>query len=76
MSNRFRGSCQERALSPECQDRVLSIMEPFMHVGFLDKVRAGRSSNLNESLRKLFWSFVSKTTAFDLCAFGNKSRSN
>ena len=55
-----------RALSSDCKGRVLKILEPYMEVEFLDKVKEGRTSNLNESLHSLIWCHVSKTVAIDL----------
>ena len=37
-----------------------------MSLEFLDKVKGGRTSNLNEALHHIIWSSVSKTTAIDL----------
>ena len=55
-----------RALSQRCKDRILGIIGPYISLEFLDKVKGGKTSNLNEALHHLIWSTVSKTTAIDL----------
>ncbi|KAI6659524.1 hypothetical protein LOD99_14449 [Oopsacas minuta] len=54
------------ALSQSCKDRLIEILGPYMTLSFLDKVKAGRTSNLNESLHNVIWSFIPKTRAIDL----------
>ena len=38
-----------RALSSDCRDRVFKILELYLEVEFLVRVKGGHSSNLNES---------------------------
>ena len=55
-----------RALSSDCRDRVFKILELYLEVEFLVRVKGGHSSNLNESLHNNIWTIVSKTKAIDL----------
>ena len=44
----------------------MAILGPYNIVKFLDKVKEGKTSNLNESLHGLIWRSISKTIAIDL----------
>ena len=53
-------------LSEECRNRVLDILAPYMSDDFLEKVKGGKTSNLNENLHKLIWELVSKTCSVEI----------
>ena len=54
-----------RALSLECRDRFLTILEPYIRIDFLCKLKAGRTSNFNESLHNLIYNIISKLMHFE-----------
>ena len=53
-------------LSEECRQRALEILAPYICEQFLEKVRGGKTSNLNENLHKLIWEHVSKTGSVEI----------
>ena len=59
-------TCQASEYGSNCRDRVFKILELYLEVEFLVRVKGGHSSNLNESLHNNIWTIVSKTKAIDL----------